>query len=253
MAKRPSYQARRNEIAHALGYKNFQAQRTAPPAEVARKKAALNKRMGGSYKGKSNLKAPRGATRVTATKNHVITVTSSRTAFRKAITDATKKERKQGGQFIRLTVRFGYVRENDSETGTESEGPADVHLFAQGWRSRELLDRLDHPLPKDHYPPGDEWAFLERFAKQSPYIKEARGVRKVTIEAYGTRPAESTRPQIEERFIKLSDRALAMDDRARNSSQYDWLDAEGYLDKMDAGTLTESDLARITRHQERWL
>ena len=145
-----SYQERRNEIARGLGYRSFHEQRTAPPSEVARRRAALAKREGGSYRGKHDLKPPRGGTITTKTARQTTTDTRSKVAFTSALKAAARNK-----QRVALRINFNKIRQYKKH-GTAV--PGDAILYGRGIDAKQLLEMIQHPKVGDTWRPGDPWS-----------------------------------------------------------------------------------------------
>jgi hypothetical protein len=251
MMARANYQERRNEIARALGFRSYYEQRTrakVAPREVARKRAALNKRMGGSYRGRpaSQLKPPRGGTVTTKTARQTTTDTRSKAAFTSALKAAARNK-----QRVALRVNFGKIRQYKKH-GTAV--PGDALLYARGIEAKNLLNMIEHPKAGDTWHAGDPWAALEVLAaRDNTNVYSAKDVTRVHLEAFTKAPelTEGEQRDLERQLGDLTAEAYAIDARtgAKSgdwNSQGDWIDS--YLDR----TPTPDTIGTIRRHLRRY-
>ena len=242
-----SYQERRNDIARALGFRNYSEQRKSRPSEVHRKREALAKRMGGSYRGKpaKDLKPPRGGTVTTKTARQTTTDTRSKAAFMAALRAAARNK-----QRVALRINFGRIRQYKKH-GTAV--PGDAILYGRGIDAKQLLEKIEHPSTGDDWPPGDPWGALEQLApRDNTNIHSAKDVTRVHLEAFAKTPELTAAEQtdLDRQLSELAAEAYAIDARRGVepgdwNSQGDWIDP--YLDQP----VTPDTIGTIRRHLRR--
>ncbi len=173
-------QSRANRIAQAMGYASDYVRRQrakAAPKEVARKRAGLDRRYGGSIRGKDVQPAPQSQRpkQIVDTPGQTTVDTTRFDVMRHQLQRAAKTNRR-----VSVTVTFATAKRYKRPAAEEH---AEVPMFDKGgWSSLELQDRINNPEPGDPWAPGDVWGAMTELANRSPGIENASGVERARFQ-----------------------------------------------------------------------
>jgi hypothetical protein len=186
-------QSRRNEIARALGYQSYAAQRKAPAAELSQRRESLKAANAGTYAGKGG----RDLRKLTSTgkvRHRQVTATPDQTTVdtRSAIVVHSQLEKAaRAGRQVKASVTFGSVKKYKDR---QVLAHAEIGLFSHGgYSAAELLEMIDHPEPGSGRTAGDVFGTLEMLANRLPGVDGAKGVERVHLDLYDAPAARAER------------------------------------------------------------
>jgi hypothetical protein len=191
-------QSRRNELAKALGYKNYSAQRKAPKAEVTRRRVNLTEVNEGSTRGKSGKRLHRLTSKGTARARAVIRGDLTRQvrmppASNQVVLSQLSKAADDDYQ-VKVRVVFAQAKKWGKSGGLNRAVHHEVNLFPHGgWSAGALLTMILVPGAGSDRTPGDVRQALETLANSLPDVVGASGVELAIFDLYDAEAARQAR------------------------------------------------------------